>query len=96
MNNMNNFNKGDFIITSESNFPALVIEKNSQINNQLLISINGYNGDYKFCSINNITKADITIEEELSIIANFGNFFYDQHKLLYQEKIINCIILNNT
>ena len=96
MNNMNNFNKGDFIITSESNFPALVIEKNSQINNQLLNSINGYNGDYKFCSINNIIKANITIEHELSILANFGNFFYNNHKLLYQEKIINCIILNNT
>ena len=93
---MNNFNKGDFIITSESKNPAVVIEKSTHINNDLLISISEYNGDYKFCSINNITKADITIEEELSIFANFGNFFYDQHKLLYQEKIINCIISNNT
>ena len=92
---MNNFNKGDFIITSESKFPAVVIEKSTQNYNHLLISITEYNGDYTFCSINNIEKANITIEHELSILANFGDFFYNQHKLLYQETIINCIISNN-
>lgn len=80
------YNIGDFIITYKSWKPALIISKNEV---SYLISIHEYNGDYMWISNSNIIKfADLKSEEKLSIVANFGDWFYDQHKLLYQELII--------
>lgn len=92
---MNNFHLGKFIHTPKSSKPAIIINNNNNYND-LLVSIHEYNGDYIFCSRNNALLANLNIEHELSILANFENWFYDQHKLLYQEKIINCIIYYNT
>jgi hypothetical protein len=88
---MNNFEVGQFIITSRSYKPAFIIN-NIILNNQLLVSIHEYFGDYLWVDINNIQNISLACEEELSILAGFGPWFYDAHKLLYQEKIINCII----
>ena len=85
---MNNFNIRDFIKITQSDKPAIII---SECNNRLLVSIDEYNGDYLWVNINNAIIMNLNCEEELSILANFGGWFYEQHKLLYQEKILNCI-----
>tara|TARA_X000000950_G_C13655422_1_gene553552 strand:+ start:128 stop:397 length:270 start_codon:yes stop_codon:yes gene_type:complete len=83
-----NYKIGDFIITHASRHPALIIGKNDQ-SPDFLISIKEYNGDYKWVNLHVIIKlADLKSEEKLSILANFGSWFYQQHKLLYQELII--------
>ena len=79
------YNIGDFIITNQSSKPAIII---SNQNNKLLVSISEFNGDYLFIDKANIKLANLKSEEKLSILANFGNWFYDCHKLLYQEIII--------
>jgi len=85
---MNSFNVGDFITTSRSKKPSFIISK---IKNELLVSIHEYNGDYLWININNSVRVNLTLDRELSILGNFGSWFYDQHKLLYQEKIILLI-----
>lgn len=90
---MNIFEVGKFITTSRSYKPAFIINNMIiNLNNKLLVSIHEYFGDYLLVDTNNIQNINLTCEEELSILAGFGPWFYDAHKLLYQEKIINCII----
>tara|TARA_B100001057_G_C22806858_1_gene933812 strand:- start:909 stop:1211 length:303 start_codon:yes stop_codon:yes gene_type:complete len=87
-----NYNIGDFIITDASLYPALIVDKNNQAS-YFLISIKEYNGDYKWLDPHLIIQlADIKSEEKLSILASFGNWFYQQHKLLYQQLIIENLI----
>ena len=81
-----NYNIGDFINTDRSSKPAIIISKEQ---NRFLISIDEYNGDYMWIPSNYINNiANLKSEEKLSILANFGNWFYDAHKLIYQELII--------
>tara|TARA_B100001093_G_scaffold520389_1_gene615362 strand:- start:3547 stop:3816 length:270 start_codon:yes stop_codon:yes gene_type:complete len=83
-----NYNIGDFINTNESLHTALIIDKNTEVDT-FLISIKEYNGDYKWIFSNDIIeKKNLKSEEKLSILANFGEWFYESHKLLYQELII--------
>ena len=84
-----NKNIGDFVIITESKKPGLIISK---VEDRLLISIDEYNGDYIFVDYNNIEYINILPEEQLSILANFGEWFYEQHKDLYQGIIIKNII----
>lgn len=81
------YNIGDFVKINDSLKPAIIISKDNT-NNSLLVSIHEYNGDYKWVSQNSIEHSNINSEEKLSILANFGDWYYDQHKLLYQELII--------
>ena len=91
---MNYFAPGNFITIKESIKPAMII---SNINNyDLLASLYEYKGDYLCVNINNAVIINLSCEEELSILANFGEWFYDQHKLLFQEKIINFCMNNLT
>ena len=79
------YNIGDFIITNQSSKPAVIIcNKDSK----LVVSINEFNGDYLFIDKDNIKLANLKSEEKLSILANFGNWFYDCHQLLYQEILV--------
>ena len=82
-------NIGDFVLIKESKKPGLIISK---VEDRLLISIHEYNGDYIFVDYDNAEYINMLPEEELSILANFGEWFYDQHKELYQEIIIKNII----
>jgi len=83
-----NYNVGDFILTYRSWKPALIVSKNEH-DNGFLVSIHEFNGDYKWIANYDIIEiADLNSEEKLSILANFGDWFYDQHKLIYQELII--------
>ena len=82
-----NYNIGDFIITLRSYKPAFIISKDMEDN--FLVSITEFYGDYIWITKDEINnKPDLTIDEKLSILANFGDWFYEQHKILYQELII--------
>lgn len=83
---------GDFINSSVSSKPAIVIINNYCNTDQLLISINEYGGDYIFVNKNDVTISDIDNYEKLNILANFGEWFYEEHKDIYQEHIINTIL----
>lgn len=84
---------GDFINTSVSSKPAIVIINNFKDNtDEVLISINEYSGDYVFVKKNDVTISNIDNYEKLNILANFGDWFYEQHKDIYQEHIINTIL----
>ena len=82
-------NIGDFVLIKESKKPGLIISK---VEDRLLISIHEYKGDYIFVDYDNAEYINMLPEEELSILANFGEWFYEQHKELYQEIIIKNII----
>ena len=83
---------GDFIITKESKSLGLIINNNVLINenlNGLLVSIIEFKGDYIILNKNEVKKSTISPLKALSILANFDNWFYQQHKNIYNEKIIN-------
>ena len=79
-----------FLLSLTCKFHILKFATNS---NKYLISIDEYNGDYIWCDVikHHVRNAVISSEEKLSILANFGDFFYDCHKLLYQETIIELL-----
>lgn len=86
---MNNLKKGDFIFTNFSNFPSLIVSK---IENSYLITIHEYQGDYKIIYNNEIIYIiNLSNEEKLSLISRYGDWFYNEHKLMFQELLINCI-----
>lgn len=82
-------NIGEFVLIAESKKPGLIVSK---VEDRLLISIDEYNGDYIFVDYDNAEYINMLPEEQLSILANFGEWFYEQHKELYQEIIIKNII----
>lgn len=81
-------NIGDFVLIKESKKPGLIVSK---VEERLLISIHEYNGDYIFIDNNKVEYIYIEPEEKLSILANFGEWFYEQHKEIYQEILIENI-----
>ena len=84
-------NIGEFVLIVESKKPGLIVSK---VEDRLLISIDEYNGDYIFVDYDKAEYINMLLEEQLSILANFGDWFYDQHKELYQEILIKNINLN--
>ena len=82
-------NIGEFVLIAESKKPGLIVSK---VEDRFLISIDEYNGDYIFVDYDNAEYINMLPEEELSIMANFGEWFYEQHKGLYQEIIIKNIM----
>lgn len=88
---MNNVEVGDFIITNYSNFPSLIVSKNID-NNFILVTIHEFNGDYKMIEDSEIIKIiTLSLEEKLCILSRYGDWFYDEHKNIFQELIIECI-----
>ena len=85
-------NIGDFVLIEESKKPGLIVSK---VEDRLLISIDEYNGDYIFVDYDNAEYINMLLEEQLSILAKFEDWFYEQHKELYQEIIIKNIIEYN-
>ncbi len=86
-------NIGDFISTNKSLAPALVISNNlDNMENKLLVSISEYNGDYIFINVSDVDIIKIDNYTKLSILAGFGEWFYEQHKELYQEHIVNTLL----
>ena len=81
------YNIGDFIISDKSSKPSVIIFKDSN-NGNLLVSIYEYWGDYIWVSKENVSAAILNCEEKLSLLGEFGTWFYNDHKLIYQELII--------
>ena len=80
---------GDFVRTDKSREPAVIINIDT---GRALISIDEYFGDYIFVDFCDITPCDdIDNYKQLSILAGFGEWFYTQHKNIYQELIINTL-----
>ena len=89
---MNNLEVGDFIITNYSNFPSLIVCKNLNNSNNFLITIHEYNGDYKIIKTSEIIEfINLSVEEKLCILSRYGDWFYYQHKNIFQELIIESI-----
>lgn len=90
---MNNLEVGDFIITNYSNFPSLIVSKNfNDVEYNLLITIHEYNGDYKLINTNEMIKIiNLSVEDKLCILSRYGDWFYQEHKNIFQELIIECI-----
>tara|TARA_E500000178_G_C16921839_1_gene707593 strand:- start:854 stop:1147 length:294 start_codon:yes stop_codon:yes gene_type:complete len=81
-------NPGDFIYTNKSQFPAFVISKDET---SYLVSIIEYGGDYTRIGYENADPINLDSLEKLGILANFGDFFYNLHKELYQEILIEYL-----
>lgn len=82
---------GQFIKIINSNYPSLIVKKME--NQDLLVSILEYNGDYCIVNQNSdeIKLLNLSPPEELFIISSFGDWFYNQHQFLYNEIIIKNI-----
>ncbi len=80
-----NLNKGDFVFSPDSNKPSLIIEKEED---SYLVTIDEYNGDYKWVKKYRCDSVILNPEYELSILSNYGNWFYKQHEDIFQEIII--------
>jgi hypothetical protein len=81
---------GDFILTKESKNPGLIIkDKLPEMSNNLLVSITEYGGDYIILKKNEVKKITISPISALYILANYGNWFYEEHSNIFNEKIIN-------
>jgi len=57
----------------------------------LCISIKRYGGDYVMRKKNSIKKKDIPIEYKLSLISSFCSWWFQEHKSLYQEILVEAI-----
>ena len=84
-----NCNIGNFIFSSHSKFPSFIISENED---SYLVTIDEYNGDYKWVNKRICDSININPENELSFLLNYGNWFYKQHKDLFNEIIIKNII----
>lgn len=82
---------GQFIKITKSNYPSLIVQKMDH--NELLVSILEFNGDYTIVDTetDDIKLLYLPPEEELFVISCFGDWYYEHHKLLYNEIIIKNI-----
>ena len=88
-----NSNIGDFIKTTLSRSPSLIVQKGTNNNkNLLLVTVDEYNGDYAWINKQYVTPVSLKPEEELCIVVNYGNWFSEYHKNLFQEILLKNII----
>jgi len=76
---------GDFICSTSSHKPSLIIKEEEE---RILITIDEYNGDYKWIKKYEADKIILNPEEELSLVLKYGEWFYEVHKNIMQEIII--------
>lgn len=82
------FNSGDFVICAKSAKPALVVRSNES---HSLISIFEYKGDYTYVVNDEAEIILLEPEEELSLIAEYGSWYYEHHMDMYQDIILKNI-----
>ena len=80
-----NYKVGDFIKLKHSKTPGFIIKIQDK---DLLVSITEFGGDYVWIAEHAAEPVNLKSEEKLSILANFGPWFYTYHTILYQELII--------
>tara|TARA_Y100000389_G_scaffold162764_1_gene165673 strand:+ start:577 stop:843 length:267 start_codon:yes stop_codon:yes gene_type:complete len=78
-------NINSFIISPNSLKPSLIIAESEL---QYLVTIDEFNGDYKWINKYVCDSINISPEEELSILSNYGQWFYNQHEDIFQEIIL--------
>ena len=78
-------NINNFIISPNSLKPSLIV---SESDLQYLVTIDEFNGDYKWVDKYVCDSINLSPEEELSILSNYGEWFYNQHKDIFQELIL--------
>ena len=78
-------NINSFIISPNSLKPSLIV---SESDLQYLVTIDEFNGDYKWINKYVCDSINISPEEELSILSNYGEWFYNQHEDIFQEIIL--------
>ena len=90
-----NLTIGDFIITEKYNIPGIITK---EINKEKYLAFiyNKHGGFIIEANINQLKKTSLEPYEELSIIANLGDRFYNQYTELYQEILLRTIIYNKT
>ena len=99
------YNIGDFVNIPYSRKASLIIkiidsidynnisDDNSSNSVNALLSIDEYNGDYLHMKVNDIIGvATIDNYEKLSILANFGYWFHNSHKDIYDSLIIETLL----
>jgi hypothetical protein len=75
----------DFICSTNSHKPSLIIKEEGE---SILITIDEYNGDYKWIKKYEADKIILNPEEELSLLLKYGEWFYNMHENIMQEIII--------
>ena len=78
-------NNNSFIISPNSLKPSLIIRESDF---QYLVTINEINGDYKWVDKYACNLINLSPEEELSILSNYGKWFYNEHQAIFQELIL--------
>jgi len=58
---------------------------------RVCISIPRYNGDYRVEDLYKLTKLEASPEDKLSLIGQFGSWWYNDHKSLYQSILIEAL-----
>lgn len=76
---------GDFICCTSSHKPSLIIKEEEE---RILITIDEYTGDYMWIKKYKADKIILKPEEELSLVLNYGDWFYNMHENIIQEIII--------
>ena len=74
-----------FIMSKHSKKPSLIISKSEL---QYLITIDEFNGDYLWVDKYICDLVNLSPDEELSILSNYGQWFYNEHKDIFQELIL--------
>ena len=72
---------GDFLQTSASNHPAVLVALPSDVQTGFLVAIHEYGGDYKWINEKDIRGVSILNPyEKLSLLTHCGEWFYQRHK----------------
>ena len=72
-------------MSKHSKKPSLIISKSEL---QYLITIDEFNGDYLWVDKYICDLVNLSPDEELSILSNYGQWFYNEHKDIFQELIL--------
>ena len=78
-------NIGDFIQTTYSSYPCCVVSKND-VSKEYLVSLREFKGDYKW--VKNVKKINLNEFEKLKELSKYNNWWYKQHKEIYQSVLI--------
>ena len=84
------FEAGYHRLTKFVNETGIVVSKD-KFSDYICVSIKRYNGDYTMCKKSLVKKKCIPIEYKLSLISNFGEWWYSAHMSLYQSLLIEAI-----
>ena len=90
---------GQFLLCNRSRYPVVVTSIDTHLATgpesiRYLVSRREFGGDYTFISyVNNIRSIDLDIYQKCGEIGSYGDWWYTQHKDIYQSMIIE--LLNN-